>query len=166
MREEMHKRIRDKLLYGIGQDDDLFQGFDQMMDESFSDSFMSIDSIGGSGPSLKMDWTETKIGRTLIVTPSDPQQKINLDVNNNLVTVSGEVKSETQNGVSMRSFSNSFPVPSDCEGSKVQISQKDGKLVMDFPFKTTSTKAPSPVMPERKSDGRIPLPPTGDEVSI
>ncbi len=167
MREEMHKRIRDKLLYGIGKDDDLFQGIDQMMDESVADSFMSIDSIDSSGSSLKMDWSENKTGRSLIITPTDPQQKINMDVNQNVVTVSGEIKKESQTGVSVRNFSNSFPVPHDCDGSKVKMSQKDGKIVMDFPFKVNTPKTAIPLpKPEPQSDGRIPLPPTGNEVTI
>ena len=157
MREEMHKRIRDKLMYGVGSDADLFQGMDQMMEEAFSDSFSGFTSLAEKGPAMKMDWTETTTGRTLMITPEDPSQKIDLDVNNEMITIKGETKVKSQNGTSMSSFSNSFPVPQDCDGSRVKMSNKDGKIVMEFPYRKAK-----PIQKET----RIPLPPTGEEVTI
>ena len=159
MREEMHKRIRDKLINGFGSNDDLFEGMDQMMNEAFSDSFMTMDSLSGDGPAMKLDWQETKTGRTLLITPEDPAQKIDLDVKENSITIKGEVKNESPNGTSLSQFSNSFPVPNDCDGSKVKISNKAGKIVMDFPFKITS-------VPSKPKDHRAPIKPLGGEVSI
>jgi len=46
LREEMHRRMMDKLLRGVGPDQDLFKDMEQMFEESMSDSFMNLDTFG------------------------------------------------------------------------------------------------------------------------
>jgi HSP20 family molecular chaperone IbpA len=154
LREEMHRRMREKILNGIGEDDDLFKGMEDMMNQAFSDPTMGagLGLLDESSQPVIMDWTENKTGRTLIITPKDPSQKIDLDVKQEMITIKGENKSEH----SASQFSNSFPVPHDCDGKKVKISGKDGKIMMEFPFRKL----------EKQSDGRRPLPPSGEEISI
>lgn len=153
LREEMHRRIRDKLINGIGSDEDLFQGMDEMM----GDAFVSTNFMGS--PSPKFDWVETKTGRSLVIIPDDPSQKIDLDVKDNMINIKGETKVKSENSESVSQFENSFPIPQDCDGSKVKIRNEKGNIVMDFPFKG---KSPTPV----QKDTRVPLPPRGDEVPI
>lgn len=155
LREEMHKRMMDKLLFDRGSDD-LFSDMESMMDQAMSESFLGVDAIGARSSSLKMDWSESKAGRTLIIAPEDPAQKIDLDVKGQMITVKGERKAETENGTSMSHFSNSFPVPEDCDGSKVKIKNVDGKIVLEFPYRKQASG----------NSSRVPIEPQGDEVSI
>lgn len=129
--DEAHKRLRDSLIHGFGDDDDIFKGMDQLLQDSFT--------MGPSlMPSLKknydMEWTETRTGRVLTIIPKDPKQQLDINVQNNMVTIKGSVEEKTPQGTSSSSFSNSFSVPSDCDASKVKMSQKNGSIVMDFPY--------------------------------
>lgn len=152
LREEMHRRMREKILNGIGEDDELFKGMEQMMNEAFSDPTMGAGLLDESVQPVRIDWTVTKTGRVLIITPKDPSQKIDLDVKQDTISIKGENKSQH----SASHFANSFPVPNDCDGKKVKISSKDGKIMMEFPFRKL----------EKQTDGRKPLPPLGEEISI
>jgi HSP20 family molecular chaperone IbpA len=164
LREEMHRRMMNKLINGIGNDEDLFKDLEQMMNESFQDAFTDMESFEsfsfsggiGSEAQYKTEWTESSQGRTLTITPTRPDQKLDLNVQNNMVTIKG--KSENSE------FSGSFNVPNDCDSSKVKMSQKDGKIVMEFPYKVAK-KIVSPQNPPIK-DERIPIKPSENDVTI
>jgi hypothetical protein len=160
LREEMHKRMRDHLLLGMGQDQDMFKDLEQMMEEALSDSMSQIDQIGGGLSPFKMEWSESQSGRTLVVTPQSPEQKINIDVNATMITIKSESQAKSQHSVSSSAMSNSFPVPDDCDGTKVKMDHKDGKFLLAFPFKTVK----SIQRPEKEE--RKPLPPSEQDVQI
>jgi hypothetical protein len=160
LREELHKRMRDHLLLGMGQDQDMFKDLEQMMEEALSDSMSQIDQIGGGLSTFKMEWSESQSGRTLVVTPQSPEQKINIDVNATMITIKSESQAKSQHSVSSSAMSNSFPVPDDCDGTKVKMDHKDSKFLLVFPFKTVKS-IQRPVKEERK-----PLPPSDQDVQI
>jgi HSP20 family molecular chaperone IbpA len=161
MREEMHRRMMDKLLKGVGPDQNLFQDMEQFLDEVMTDSFSGFDSFSRTtAQNYKMEWSESKDGRTLIITPDSPQQQLDINVSNGLIIIKGKTEKKSANGVSISNFSNSFNVPGDCDPGKVKIDQKDGKILVQFPYRSAK---PSEVKPSEK---RKPLGPSGSDIPI
>ena len=160
MREEMHRRMMEKLLRG-GPNEDLFKDMEQFMDEVMTDSFSGFDSFTRTtAQNYQMEWTETKEGRTLVITPENSQQKLDINVSNGLIIIQGKKESKSANGVSVSNFSNSFNVPGDCDPTKVKIDQKDGKILVQFPFRISKDES------IKIKEKRSPLPPSGNEVQI
>lgn len=162
MREEMHRRMMEKLLKGVGPDQDMFKDMEQFMDEVMTDSFSGFDSFSRvTAQNYKMEWVETREGRTLNITPKGPEQQLDINVSNGLVIIKGKTEQRSEKGVSVSNFSNSFNVPADCDPGKVKIDQKDGKILVHFPFfkgKTSVTQEP------RKE--RVPVEPSEGDVQI
>jgi HSP20 family molecular chaperone IbpA len=162
LREEMHRRMREKLLFGRGSDTDLFEGMDQMFDDAFKD----LNSIGSSFTTQSSNfdavWSEDQQGRILTLTPKSKDQQLNIDVNAEMITIKGKTEQRSDAGTLMSSFSNSFSVPQDCDGTKVKMEHKDGKILIKLPFragKVTTPKTP-------KEEERRPLPPSSEDVTI
>ena len=163
MREEMHRRMMDKLLKGIGSDEDLFNDMENFMDEIMSDSFNGLNSFSRTtSQNYKIEWSESKEGRTLTITPNSPDQKLDINVSNGLIVIQGKSEQKTSHGVSVSNFSNSFNVPGDCDPAKVKMDQKDGKILVKFPYR--SVKAVDSKPP--KNNDRRPLPPSEGDVQI
>jgi HSP20 family molecular chaperone IbpA len=168
LREEMHRRMREKILRGQGSDTDLFEGMDQM----FEDAFKDLNSFGSSFSSqysnFKSEWIEDSSGRTLILTPKSKDQQLNIDVNATTITIKGKIEQRSESGTLMSSFNNSFSVPADCDGTKVKMSHKDGKILVHLPYKSLKSvpgpKSGKPVGPIE--DERKPLSPSKDDVTI
>lgn len=163
MREEMHKRMIDKLLLGVGPDKDMFKDMEKFMDEVMSDSFTGFDSFTQSPiENFGMEWQETTKGRTLVITPKTPEQQLDINVNNGLVIIKGKLEQKSPNGISVSNFSNSFNVPEDCDPSKVKMDQKDGKILVQFPYhKANKLKTIPKAEPELK-----PIGPSDNDVQI
>ena len=155
LREEMHRRMRAKLLNGIGPDQDLFKDMEQAFEESMSDSFTT--DFTATMSNFKSVWKESKEGRVLVITPQSKDQKLNIDVNQTVITIKGESVQKTATTSISSQFTNSFPVPDDCDGTKVKMNQKDGSLLVELPFKDVR-KVTKPLRDERK-----PLPPSTTE---
>lgn len=162
LREEMHRRMMDKLLRGIGPDQDLFKGMEQMFEESMSDSLFSIDTFRSGPSAFASEWVADEKGRTLIITPKDAKQQLDIDVKGQLITIKGKTERSSQNGSFVSSFSNSFSVPDDCDGTQVKMDQKEGKILVHFPYVVAQKLKTIP----RQKDERTPLPPTQDGVEI
>lgn len=167
LRDEIHRRMMNKLLHGMGPDEDLFKDLEQMMDESMKDSFSgfdsldSIDSIGGRlSSSYQAEWQESDLGRTLVLTPQSPEQQLDINVQNNLVTIKGKKEVKSAQGSSQTSFANSFSVPADCDGARVKIQQKDGKILIELPYRQAK-KVSSP-----RKEERTPIKPDKSDVTI
>lgn len=164
MREEMHRRMMEKLLKGTGSNEDLFKDMEQFLDEVMSDSFSGFDSFTRTtAQNYKMEWSETKEGRTLEITPKSKDQELDINVSNGLVIIKGKTETKTQSGTSISSFSNSFNIPGDCDPSKVKMDQKDGKILVQFPFWNTKEITEKQ---KKDSNGRKPVPPSKDDVQI
>lgn len=162
LREEMHRRMMDKLLRGIGPDQDLFKDMEQMFEESMSDSLINIDTFRSNSSAFASEWVSDEKGRTLVITPKDAKQQLDIDVKGQLITIKGKSERSSQQGSFISSFSNSFSVPEDCDGTQVKMDQKDGKILVHFPFIMAQKFKSIP----RQKDERTPLPPTQDGVEI
>lgn len=155
LREEMHRRMMDKLLRGIGPDEDMFSDMEKFMDEVMTDSFNGFESFSRTtSQNYKLEWLESTAGRTLAITPKSKDQKLNIDVSNGLVIIKGTTEVKSAQGVALSNFTNSFNVPGDCDPGKVKMEEKDGKILVFFPFRTATKEIRKPVAP------------TGGEVQI
>ena len=161
LREEMHKRMRDKLLLGIGPDQDMFKDLEQMFEDTMTDSFSGFDQLGGARSNFHSEWQESKTGRTLVITPQSPEQKLNIDVNATVISIKGESRQQNGGTTISSSFTNSFPVPDDCDGSRVKMDQIDGKLLVQFPYKKMKSIPAPPTKEERR-----PIPPSESDIQI
>jgi HSP20 family molecular chaperone IbpA len=161
LRQKMHQRMIDKLVNGTGPDQDLFGDMEKEMAEALKEATADDYFPSSRNPNFGMEWTETKTGRTLLITPQSKDQKLEFDTKPNLVTIKGQSEQRTENGIATSSFQNSFSVPEDVDGTKVKMSQKDGKIVMEFPYKNLKT-----IIIPKKEETRKPLPPSEGDVPI
>lgn len=162
MREEMHRRMMEKLLNGVGPDHGMFSDMESFLDEVMTDSFSGSQSFSRRmARNYRMDWAENKEGRTLVITPKGPEQNLNIDVKEGLITISGVSETKTPNGTSKSSFTNTFNVPGDCDEKKVKIDQKEGKIHVSFPYKELKQVG----IPKPQND-RKPIPKSYGDVQI
>lgn len=155
MREEMHRRMMDKLINGVGPDQDMFKDMEQFMNDVMSDSFTGFDSLTEPRvENYKMDWSESAAGRTLNITPKTPEQQLDINVSNGLIIIKGKVEDKRPNGIAVSNFTNSFNVPGDCDPGKVKMSQDKGKILVYFPWRTAKPADIKP-KPPSKSDVTI-----------
>lgn len=163
MREEIHRRIMKKLLYGSGPDQDMFSDLEQMMDTMMKDSFSHFDTMnfGQMNSPYSMEWSENQNGRTLSITPKNKDQQLDINIENKMITISGRAELKTQNGVSYSQFKNATNVPSDCDSSKVKMDHKDNTILVFFPFHGQQSKKSQTPLNDRK-----PLPPSDLDVEI
>ena len=108
---------------------------------------------------FETEWQESSQGRTLLITPQSKDQKLDINVEKEMVTIKGKNERKTPNGTSVSDFQNSFSIPQDCDSTKVKMDQKDGKIVMFFPWRVEKKIVP-------KKDDRIPLPKEESDVTI
>lgn len=161
LREEMHRRMRNKLLHGIGPDQDLFKDMDQLFEDVMSDPFDGMNSFTTTATShYQSEWTESSSGRTLVITPKKDGPPLDINVANGTITIKVKAEQKTANGSYVSSFSNLFSVPQDCDDTKVKIHQQGDKILVEFPFRTTKSITVPP------KEERKPLPPSGEEVTI
>lgn len=161
LREEIHRRILDKMLRGIGSDQDMFSDMEEMMNQMMNESmsgFQSFDS--GASQNFQMEWLESRTGRTLLVTPQTKDQELDINISNGFIIIKGKSEHKSQSGSSYSQFSNSLNVPGDCDPGKVKMDQKDGKILIYFPFISSIPKTPKP------QNKRTPLPPSEGDVQI
>ena len=120
----------------------------------------SLDSLGSATANYQSEWQEDKKGRTLVVTPQNPDQQLDINVQNEVITIKGKKEIKTPQGSSLSSFANSFSVPGDCDGSKVKIRQDAGKILIELPYRAIKEVTP-PKKPER-----TPIKSTESDVTI
>lgn len=164
LREEMHKRMMDRLMNGNAADPSMFKDLEQFLDESLKDSMSGIDSLGqisGLQAHFKSQWLDGESGRILEITPKNPGQQLDIDVNASQITIKGKTEATTENGGIVSSFSNAYSIPGDCDGTKVKMSQKDGKILVEVPYRNQKTISVQP-----KGQDRKPLPPSPTDVEI
>ena len=155
LREEMHRRMMDKLLRGVGPDQDLFKDMEQMFEESMNDSFATIDAFSTNSSAFSSEWQADEKGRILVITPKDSKAQLDIDVKGYLITIKGKTEKSANGSSFISSFSNSFSVPNDCDGTKVKMDQKDGKILVQFPYFKAQNIKNVPI----QKDERKPLPP-------
>ncbi len=161
MRAEMHRRMMEKLIRGVGPDQDMFQDMEKFMEEIMSDSLSGLDTLNRTADeNYKMAWSESATGRTLNLTPKTPEQQLDINVSNGLIIIKGKVEDKRPNGIAVSNFSNSFNVPGDCDPGKVKISQNQGKILVSFPWRAAKAKDVQP------KQNLKPVPPSETDVPI
>lgn len=137
MRAEMHRRMMDKIINGIGSDDDLFKDMEQMFEQSMQESMRDMQSLSldlQGTEHFKSYWEETPAGKTFVIIPQTPGQKLDINVQNQMITIKGESELKSQMGIRTSQFTTSVSVPPECDDKKVKILQKDGKLMIELPY--------------------------------
>jgi HSP20 family molecular chaperone IbpA len=150
MRLEMHRRMMEKLINGVGRDGDLFGDMEQMMNDMMKDSFQGFDSYAHRPQNFQSQWQESATGRTLVITPNKPEQQLDINVKNNLITIKGQTEIKTANGSQISSFTNSFNVPGDVEAGKMKMDLKEGKILVFFPYWKPTENKRKPLGPSDK----------------
>lgn len=160
LRQELHRKMIENLFYGT-HDDSLFNDMQKLMDDAMKDSTGGSSSFSYSfgAQNFETEWQESEKGRTLFITPKTKDQNLDINVQKDMVTIKGKAQRKTSNGTSVSDFQNSFSIPDDCDSTKVKMDQKDGKIVMFFPWKSMKKVIP-------KKDERVPLPKADTEVTI
>lgn len=148
LREELHRRMLDNLMSGK-HDENLFKDMEKLMEETMQESRSFQFSFGDQN--FRTEWQESETGRTLFITPKTKEQKLDITVQNEMVTIKGKTE--------FSDFQNSFSIPQDCDSSKVKMDQKNGKIVMFFPWRSVKKAAPP-------RDNRVPLPKSEEDVTI
>jgi HSP20 family molecular chaperone IbpA len=158
--EELHRKMIENLFYGT-HDEDLFKDMEKLMDDAMKDAGVGTSSFSYSFGQQNFDteWQESSQGRTLLITPQNKDQKLDINVEKEMVTIKGKNERKTQSGTSVSDFQNSFSIPQDCDSSRVKMDQKEGKIVMFFPWKIEKKIVP-------KKDEKIPLPKSDSDVTI
>lgn len=154
LREEMHRRIRDMLINGRGDQNDLFKDLEQEFQENMAEAFADMDQ-SSLVSNFSSEWTENKNGRTLEIIPKDTSQKINIDVNATTITIKGETKQQSGTTSISSAFNNSFPVPGDCDGTKVKMNSKNGKILVELPYRLPPKVEKKPLTPKSSDDIEI-----------
>jgi HSP20 family molecular chaperone IbpA len=150
MRMEMHRRMMQKLLNGIGPDEGMFSDMEQMMNDMMKDSFNGFDSYAQRPQNFKSRWSESSAGRTLEITPNGPDQQLDINVANNMITIKGKTEIKSANGIQVSNFTNSFNVPSDVEASKMKMDLKNGTILVFFPYWKRTDDKRKPTGPSDK----------------
>jgi len=162
MREELHRRLFDHLFRGSLANDDIFKD----MDSLFEDALSNVDSnfLGPRSNNYEMAWSESKDGRTLLLAPKNKDQKLEINVEEGMIQIKGQNEEKTEYGTSVSSFSNAFSVPDDCDWKRVKILEKEGKILISFPY-VTNKNIPEPQKKQTK-DERFPLKPSQGDIEI
>jgi len=139
-RAEFDRKLRERIFNQANMDSDRWvREMESAMEELMRDSMSEMDSLRRESDSLglgarggvQLAWSESKDGRTLMVTPASADAQMDVQVLNGLITI----KSEVVKGNSRSMTSSTQLVPGDCDGDKVKTEGKDGKLVLFFPWK-------------------------------
>ncbi|KAH8093080.1 small heat shock protein [Cristinia sonorae] len=143
---------------------DPFSEFDRLFDEAFNartgggtNGNRQVAERDNAPKSMRprMDVHEDAQSNTVLATfelPGLKKEDVNIDVHNNMLTVSGESKLSSErdeNGYAVRErrygkFSRSIPLPQGIKGEDIKASLENGVLSVTFP-KTTPEQAPKKI---------------------
>lgn len=156
LREEMHRRMMQQLFSDKAPDEDLFKDMEQMFNDSMAEAFTQLQQLDQltSQENFKLEWLEDSTGRTMAITPQSPEQKLDINVQKGVIIIKGQREQKSAQGSSFTNFTNSFPVPDDCDGSKVKMEQQGEKILIKLPYRTTV------------KDERRPIPASEEDVTI
>jgi len=147
MHHDLHQKLRQSLFNGTNDIDQIFKDFEEAFNQDFSDSFQRFNSLSSQLEApYKTEWEESKEGRTLKVIPKDKDQNISIDVQDEMISISGKSNQS--------SFTNRFSFPQDCDASKVKMTSEGNHIVLFLPYKV------------KIKEGRIPLPSQDSDVQI
>jgi len=132
-----------------------FADFDRLFDEAFASRNQVAENTGtGAGRALrpKLDLHEDAQANTVTATfelPGLQKEDVDINVHNNVLTVSGESKHSTErdeNGYAIRErrygkFSRVLPLPQGVQGEQVKASMENGVLTVTYPRTTSEATA-------------------------
>ncbi|MBA4852979.1 Hsp20/alpha crystallin family protein [Emticicia sp. BO119] len=129
--------------------DDLFPTFDSLWDDFFNKDFYNRGvNLGTRIPAVNVSETDTSY-HVEVAIPGFKKEDFNIDIENNVLTISSEQKNEkeefegkkaTRKEFSYSSFQRSFQIPESVKEDAIAASYKDGILKLDLP-KTEPAKA-------------------------
>ena len=129
--------------------DDLFPTFDSLWDDFFNkEVFNRGVELGTRVPAVNVSETDTSY-HVEVAIPGYKKEDFNIDIDNNILTISSEQKNEreeyegkktTRREFSYSSFQRSFQLPENVNEDSISASYKDGILKLDLP-KTEPAKA-------------------------
>jgi hypothetical protein len=172
LREEAHRRMREKILFGRGSDDDLFKDLDKMFSDMMNDdtTFEPRPEFALGGSSYTSEWKSDSNGKTLILTPKDPSVQLDINVKDQYITIGAKQEIKDQNSQIESSTSSVIPVPYECDGGKVQMKSVDKSVHLIFPFKTGGAVQNKKITLPKKKNGdqndRRPINPSSSDVEI
>ncbi|TBU23119.1 small heat shock protein [Dichomitus squalens] len=141
-------------LVNFFNNDPFFSEFDRLFDEAFArrtgGNAVQRQDNGNSAPRVlrpRVDVHEDKEKNLVTATfelPGLTKENVNIDVQNNVLTVSGESKFESnrdENGYVLRErrfgrFSRSVPVPEGIQPEEIKASLENGVLTVTYPRQT------------------------------
>ncbi len=136
--EELHRRMRDKILFGKGGDD-TFQDLDKMFNDIMNDGskFEPRDEFRNASGDFTSEWRSDSLNKILILTPKDQSVQLDINVKDQYITIGSKQESKNQNSQIESSSSTVIPVPYECDGNKVQMKSVGNSIHLIFPFKGT-----------------------------
>lgn len=85
--------------------------------------------------SVSTHWLEKDGERVLVIVPQNPQSKLDIELNDGMVQISGSIKNESEGSQSLSQFSNSFSVPSELDFHKAKMEQQGSEIWIRFPYR-------------------------------
>jgi hypothetical protein len=164
MREELHRRLIEHMFKGTGSTEDIFKDMDSLFEDVMSDMNSHFGERSSTADAYEMAWTESKEGRTLLLSPKNKEQRLEINVDQGMISIKGKTEHKFGQSTSISSFSHSYSIPQDCDGTKVKMLEKEGKILMIFPYKSASTSQES--SPKKSIEPRIPVKPSDQDVAI
>ncbi|KAI1783582.1 HSP20-like chaperone [Ganoderma leucocontextum] len=147
-------------LFNVFNNEPFFSEFDRLFDEAFTrrtggSSQVQHQAGNGAVPRVllpRVDVHEDKDKNLVTATfelPGVNKENVSIDVHNNVLTVSGESKFESdhdENGYLVRErrfgrFSRSLPVPEGIKHEEIKAAMEDGVLTVTYP-RQTEAQAP------------------------
>lgn len=170
LHEEMHRRMREKILFGRGGDD-IFKDLDKMFNDMMNDaqSFEPRDEFNLSSSTFTSEWKSEEKGKTLILKPKDQSVQLDINVKDQLINISSKQEIKDKNSQIESSSSSVFPVPYECDGNKVQMKSVGNSIHLFFPFKSGVAPTKEITLPKKKNgdlEDRRPITPFEEDVEI
>jgi HSP20 family molecular chaperone IbpA len=134
-------------------------GFDNVFDQSAGNIVGEYDWVESDKyKTLKLKVTQVKDH------PLDIKiEKGMIKFKGNVETTSGQGTNKTKQRIS---FERSFSLPDDVDQTNPEFENKDGELLIKFKKLVATTKKSKIQAPPKKSEERIPVAPSGDDLSI
>tara|TARA_R110000868_G_scaffold242548_1_gene498038 strand:+ start:391 stop:1041 length:651 start_codon:yes stop_codon:yes gene_type:complete len=171
MRAQMREQMKEsrRILQQFLSDDmftDMRKQFEQMMEQVDGGSLDDFDSFFDDDAMLKLfggargtkafgalgsgqsRWVETPKERILVLKlEMSKDTPLDFKIEENKLTISGQVERKSNRGTSKKSFTKVFQIPADCDATAAKFENKDGEILIKFP-KLALKEQRRPVKPD------------------
>ncbi len=130
--------------------DENFPSFSNFFDDFFSRDYHNGNLRGANLPAVNISEDDENF-EVEVAAPGLKKEDFNINLENNLLTISGEHKEENEEKegkkisrreFSYTSFTRSFTLPETVEGEKIKAKYQDGVLKLTLPKKEEAKKQP------------------------